>query len=312
MHFLGIDWLGLTPGNGHRLLLSFGFVAAVLGTGFTLRWMVGALGRDHRGRQLRFWLRQAISLVTTIVLVLGVVSIWFSDPARLATAFGLISAGLAFALQQVVTSIAGYLVILRGNTFTVGDRISMGGVRGDVMRLGFIQTTIMEMGMAPGAGAGPGAWVHSRQFTGRIVSVTNSKIFTDPVFNYTRDFPFIWEEIAVPIRFDADAERAEAAMLEAAHRHAVKPESVSTALQESLQARFGVASVDLRPRVYVRITRDGLELTVRFASLSHGTRGVKDSMSRDIIAAFRAAGITIAATRTDVVAFPGRGDERPD
>ena len=97
---------------------------------------------------------------------------------------------LAFALQQVITSIAGYFVILRGNTFIVGDRITMGGVRGDVMRLGFIQTTIMEMGQPPSVqGASPAMWVHSRQFTGRIVTVSNAKIFADMVFNYTRDFP---------------------------------------------------------------------------------------------------------------------------
>ena len=82
----------------------------------------------------KFWTRQGVSLLATVVLILGLLSIWFNDPTRLATAFGLISAGLAFALQQVVTSIAGYFVILRGKTFTVGDRISMGGVRGDVMR----------------------------------------------------------------------------------------------------------------------------------------------------------------------------------
>ena len=94
-----------------------------------------------------------------MLIILGVMSIWFSDPTRLATAFGLVSAGLAFALQQVVTSVAGYFVILRGATFNVGDRISMGGVRGDVLRLGFIQTTIMGDGPAPQRpGRRPAMW----------------------------------------------------------------------------------------------------------------------------------------------------------
>jgi small-conductance mechanosensitive channel len=62
------------------------------------------------------------------------------------TGIGLISAGLAFALQQVIISLAGYIVILRGDTFTVGDRITLGGVRGDVVRLRCLKTTIMEMG----------------------------------------------------------------------------------------------------------------------------------------------------------------------
>jgi small-conductance mechanosensitive channel len=84
-----------------------------------------------------------------LILAVGLVSIWFDDPARLATALGLVTAGLAFALQRVVTAVAGYIVILRGKTFSVGDRIVMGGVRGDVIALTFTQTTIMEMGQPP-------------------------------------------------------------------------------------------------------------------------------------------------------------------
>lgn len=121
------------------------------------------------------------------------VSIWFDDPTRLATALGLVTAGLAFALQKVVTAVADYFVIMRGNTFNVGDRIVMGGVRGDVIALDFTQTTIMEMGQPPPVqGADPAMWVQSREYTGRVVTVTNARIFDEPVFNCTRDFPYLW------------------------------------------------------------------------------------------------------------------------
>ena len=105
---------------------------------------------------------------------LGVVSIWVTPTTDITTGVGLISAGLAFALQQVITSLAAYFVILRGDTFGVGDRITLGGVRGDVIRLGFLKTTIMEMGQPPSvADTDPAVWVNSRQYTGRIVTVTN-------------------------------------------------------------------------------------------------------------------------------------------
>lgn len=160
VRFLGMDWAGLTPGNGHRLLESVAFIAIVVLAGRGLRALAGVMcSRSAQGGvQIRFWSRQGISLLTADVLVLGILSIWFSDPARLASAFGLVLAGLAFALQKVVTSIAGYLVILRGNTFAVGDRISMGGVRGDVMRLDFIQITIMETGRPPADDTGARRW----------------------------------------------------------------------------------------------------------------------------------------------------------
>ena len=216
MHLFGIDWVGVSAENGRKLLLSVIFVAVILLCSMALRALAGlVLGRtDHATVQTKFWTRQGVSLVSALVLVLGLLSIWFNDPTRLATVFGLMSAGLAFALQQVVTSVAGYFVILRGSTFTVGDRISMGGVRGDVLRLGFTQTTIMEMGQPPSVqGGDPAMWVRSRQLTGRIVTVSNSKIFAEPVFNYTRDFPFIWEEMTIPITFKADRDRAEAILV---------------------------------------------------------------------------------------------------
>ena len=80
----------------------------------------------------------------------------------------------------------------------------MGGVRGDVIALGFIQTTIMEMGQPPPVqSADPAMWVRSRQYTGRVVTVTNAKIFDEPVYNYTRDFPYIWEEMHAADRLHA-------------------------------------------------------------------------------------------------------------
>lgn len=93
---------------------------------------------------------------------------------------------------------AGYVLILRGSTFNVGDRIVMGGVRGDVIALGFMQTTIMEMGQPPPVqSADPAMWVKARQYTGRVVTVSNLEVFDEPVFNYTREFPYLWEEITV-------------------------------------------------------------------------------------------------------------------
>ncbi len=131
MNFLGIDWVGINVENGRKLLLSAVFIGIVLVGSAILRGLVGlTIGRtDYSSVQTKFWTRQGLSLAAAIILILGLLSIWFNDPTRLATAFGLMSAGLAFALQQVVTAFAGYFVILRGSTFTVGDRITMGGVR---------------------------------------------------------------------------------------------------------------------------------------------------------------------------------------
>lgn len=307
MEFLGVNWIGFNAENGKKLVLSLIFIVAVLVLSSILRWILGqALRRTDRASiQTKFWSRQAVSLIAALISVAGLLSIWFNDPARLATAFGLMTAGLAFALQQVITSIAGYFVILRGATFTVGDRISMGGVRGDVIQLGFIQTTIMEMGQPPTVqAADPAMWVKSRQFTGRIVTVSNSKIFAEPVFNYTQEFPYIWEEMVIPITYQANREKVEKILLTAACKHAVDPHLLEQAAKDAMEDRFGLKTADMEPRVYFRITDNWLELTVRFVVPTHGIRSVKDLISRDLVAAFDQAGIGIASATYDIVGFP--------
>jgi small-conductance mechanosensitive channel len=261
--------------------------------------------RDRYNGRIWFWAGQGLNLVTAVLLILGLLEIWFDNPNRLATAIGLVTAGIAFALQRVITAIAGYFIILRSNIFSVGDRITMGGVRGDVIALGFIHTKIMEMGQPVSfQDSAASSWVKSRQFTGRVVNITNDKIFEQPVYNYTQDFPYLWEEISIPISYTADRDRAEQILLECAARHT---ENINQMSQESLKVmreRYFLHSHDLTPKVYYRITNNWLELTVRFIVREHGIRDLKDAVSRDLLKAFDAAGIRIATTTYNIVGLP--------
>ncbi len=305
MDIFGIRFVGINAENGRKLLLTLAFILVVW---LVRRGLHALTRRGLRGpanEQARFWTRQAINLGTTLLLILGFLSIWFDDPTRLATALGLVTAGLVFALQRVVTAVAGYVVILRGNTFTVGDRITMGGVRGDVIALGFIQTTIMEMGQPPAVqNADPAMWVRSRQYTGRVVTVSNDKIFDEPVYNYTRDFPYLWEEIALPIAYTADRDRVERILLAAAERHTDGLRDHGREALAAMQRRYFVQTTSTEPKVYYRLTDNWLELTVRFLSEARGVRDVKDAMGREILRELDAAGIGIASATVEIVGLP--------
>ena len=318
VEILGVKLVGVTAENGKKLLFSLAFILLTLLLARGLRWLTAILLRGRRDQRVAFWTRQAIHLVTTILLLTGLISAWFDDPTRLTTALGLITAGLAFALQKVVTAVAGYFVILQGRTFNVGDRITMGGVRGDVIALGFIQTTIMEMGQPPAVqNADPAMWVRSRQYTGRIVTVSNAEIFDEPVYNYTRDFPYIWEEMTLPITYTADRARAERILLEVAARHTVLIGDMGEPALVEMERRYFIRRVEMTPKVYFRLTDNWLELTVRFIARDHGTRELKDAMSREILAALDVAGIGIASSTFEIVGLPpvqlGRAprDRRP-
>lgn len=170
-------------------------------------------------------------------------------------------------------AVAGYLVLLQGKTFNVGDRITMGTVRGDVVAIGFIQTTIMEMGKPPEVQADdPAIWVEARQYSGRIITVSNAKIFEEPVYNYTRDFPYLWEEMRLPIAYAADHPRAEKILLEVARRHTVDIEHIGEQALGQLRRRYFMKNADLSPKVYFRLTNNWVELTVRFVVEERNSR----------------------------------------
>jgi small-conductance mechanosensitive channel len=298
----GVKLLGLNAENGHKLLFTLILFAAL----YVLSKTMQLLARSVRGERQKtaFWARQGISLTTFILAILGFCSIWFDNPTRLTTGVGLVSAGVAFALQKVITSFAGYFVILRGKTFNVGDRIKIGNVRGDVISLNFIQTVIMEMGEPPSVQSeDPGMWVQSRQYSGRVVSVANSQIFEGPVYNYTRDFPYIWEEMHFPIHYN-DRHRAEPIILGAIARHTEDIARLAQPELDRIKARFFIEAADLKPRSYMRITDNWIEFAVRFPVSTHKIRDVKDAISREIMDGLDAAKIGIASGTYDIVGLP--------
>jgi len=305
LELFGIRLVGLNADNGKKLLFSAVLIVALVLLSKALRALTSLIPGGLRNERVKFWTRQGVRLTVSILGVVGLLSIWFEDPARLGTFLGLLTAGIAFALQRVITALAGYLLILRGKTFNVGDRITMGGVRGDVIALGFLQTTIMEMGQPPAVqSADPAMWVKSRQYTGRMVTVTNDKIFDQPVYNYTREFPYLWEEISLPVPYAADRGRAEQILLDAAHNHTLDAAELGEEAIAEMERRYVMRRADMKPRVYWRMTDNWLELTVRFACRDAGVRDLKDAMFREILPALDAAGIPVASSTFEITGLP--------
>jgi small-conductance mechanosensitive channel len=152
------------------------------------------IGRRIKDNQIRYRVHKVNSVIGYVVILffLGIV---FKDRlAGLSLALGVIGAGVAFALQEVIASFAGYVAINFAGFFTVGHRIQLGGIKGDVIDIGLLRTTLMEIR----------EWVNSDLYTGRIVRIANSFVFKEPVFNYSGDFPFLWDEITIPLKFGCD------------------------------------------------------------------------------------------------------------
>ena len=126
LSIFGVKLVGVTAENGRKLLLTLLVLLFLWLSSRLLKRGIRKFVVDHKNARVEFWSNQFVNILAAILFVLGFLSIWFDDPVRLTTAFGLVSAGLAFALQKVITSFAGYVIILRGRLFNVGDRISTG------------------------------------------------------------------------------------------------------------------------------------------------------------------------------------------
>lgn len=302
MEFFGVRILGLSDAGLRKLALTLlVLVVAVLArSAFRLVSGFGAGTISSRTLWARKTLRLLIGLLATLLLL----SIWFDDPGRLASFMGLLAAGLAFAAQNLVLSIAGYVVIVFGKLFDLGHRIELGGVRGDVLDIGLVKTTIMEMGVPAALFPDPHHWVAARQYTGRVVSVVNAEIFRQPVFNYTANFNLLWEELRVPLSYGVDLARAERIVLGAARAHTREEVAMGQRQLGQMRTLYLVETTDLEPHCYVQLTDNWIELSVRFLVTTHGVRAIKDRIARQILADFREAKIEVASQTFELVRLP--------
>jgi small-conductance mechanosensitive channel len=280
--------------------------AVIVIVALVVRGAVGATaGRTlHRATRRSVWIRKGISLAFGAAAILLLFPVWFDRPDRLATFSGLLVAGAAVASQKAILSFAGYFVVVFGKVYDIGDRIQLGDVRGDVLDIGLFKTTVMEMGVPPSLLPNPNNWITSRQYTGRVVTFTNSAVFDQATFNYSRMFGFLWEEMRLPLHFDEDLERAAAIALVAA-REATDDAMVDARLQlDRVRQQYPLQPADLEPQTYLRITDNWVELSVRFLVRAWGVRATKDAITRDILVRFRAEGISIASATFELVKAP--------
>lgn len=172
------EWLGRVGSS--KLFVLF---AAAFGVWILVRLIQRRLGASGVDNQAAYRMRKAVGLLGFLLVLVLATAIYSERLGGLTVALGVAGAGIAFALQEVIASVAGWLAILLAGFYRTGDRVQLGGSRGDVIDIGVLRTTLMEIGQ----------WVDGDLYNGRIVRIANSFVFKEPVFNYSSDFPFVWD-----------------------------------------------------------------------------------------------------------------------
>ena len=239
---------------------------------------VSLLGRYTTEARVHYTWRKVISYTIAAVGLLAIARIWFAWFNNFGTFLGLASAGLAIALRDPIVSLVGWLFIVSRRPFGVGDRIQIGKVAGDVVDQRLFQFSLLEIAN----------WVEADQSTGRIIHVPNGAVFTEPLFNYTGGFSYIWNELRVVVTFESDWRKAKRLLQEIVDRHA--DTLTEDARQRMVEAgrRYMVVYSNLTPIVYTDVRENGVLLTMRYLCDPRRRRGRAHAMWEDVLDAFAA------------------------
>lgn len=243
--------------------------------------------------------------------IIGVViaAIWLQGVSGLATIVAVVAAGLAIALRDPIVDLGGWLYISARHPFRLGDRVAIAGERGDVVDVSPFVFTLMQVG---DASAG------TRQSTGRLVLVPNKFVFTNALVNENLVFDYIWHEMVVLVTFESDWQRAREILEEIVNRHAAHLASQAEAQARASLTAYMVTVASFEPRVFVRSTSNGVELTMRFLCGVRQARDLESAIWEDVLRAFAAepqidlAYVTSRVFRNTEEGKPGLGGPRAE
>jgi small-conductance mechanosensitive channel len=257
-------------------VLRVSFTIVVLLFFFVLRPLL-ALMVSHRIAEAskRYVARKALTYGGGVVAVIALVWVWVGSLAGLATYLGILSAGLAIALQNPLSNLAGWLFILVRKPFKVGDRITVAEHTGDVIDITLFQWTILEIGQGD-----------SDQSTGRLIHIPNGWVFTRSLRNGTQGFNFVWEELRVTVTFESDWKKAKKLLLDIAQSETPVTREIAEEQVRRASRNLMIAYQHLTPVVWTAVEDSGVVLTIRFPCPSRQRRIVCSRMWESILTAF--------------------------
>ena len=269
------QFTGLSPEVQERVFTSLAVIIIL----WVLRTVViHIVSRKTEDPFTRYRWRKSTIYVAVLIGFMIVGRIWFAGVGSIATFLGLVTAGLAIALQDLVKSVAGWIFLMWRKPFVIGDRIQVGSYAGDVIDIRLFKFSLVEIGN----------WVDADQSTGRVIHLPNSSIISDVIANYTRGFEYIWHEIPVLVTFESNWQKAKKILLEVAEKHAAHITEEAEKRIKEASKRYLIFFAALTPTVYTTVRDSGVLLTIRYLISPRSRRGSEQAIWEDILNAFAA------------------------
>jgi small-conductance mechanosensitive channel len=261
-------WL-FDPTIGRMVIIFMGLAVVI----FVINLLKRNVNRYVEDKDSRYKTKKFLNFFGYILGISLIIVVFAHKLGGLTVALGVTGAGIAFALQEVIASVAGWTAIMFGNFYRTGDRVQLGGIKGEVIDIGIIRTTIMEIGQ----------WVDADLYNGRIVRIANSFVFKEPVFNYSADFPFLWDEIKIPIKYGSDYPLAREIFYRIAQE--IVGDYVKFAQQswKSMVKKYLIEDASTEPMVTLIANDNWVEFTLRYVVDYKKRRSTKDRLFTRIL-----------------------------
>ncbi|WP_339849419.1 mechanosensitive ion channel family protein [uncultured Dokdonia sp.] len=244
----------------------------------------------------RYKSQKAIEIVGYVFVALLSVSYFTGNIEDFTLAIGLFSAGIAFTLQELILSIAGSLYIFIVKVYAPGDRIEINGIKGDVIDIDSIYTTMMEIG----------EWVSSDNYSGRIVKLSNAFVFKGPIYNYSQDFPFIWDEFNLPIHHSSDMALTKEIITKVAQEVLADYVNFARDHWQQVVEKYYIEDALVAPTLAITLTDNWVQFNLRYIVDYKKRRITKDLLQSRIQEAILKTNdqVVIASTTLEVIKMP--------
>ena len=263
------------------------------------RWVRKRVLEPH----LRYRSQKGVELIGVLILLIVSISYFTGNIKDIALAVGLLTAGITITLQELILSLAGSVFIYLINVYRPGDRIEINGIKGDVIDINSLYTTMMEIGQ----------WVSSDNYTGRIVKLSNAFVFRGPVYNYSRDFPFIWDEFNLPVRYGSDLELAKQIILKIASEELSEYVAQSRKQWHAVVAKYYIENAEVDPSLAIALTDNWVSFNLRYIVDYRKRRSTRHRLNEKIGVAIRQTGgkVELASATLELIRVPVLSVERP-
>jgi small-conductance mechanosensitive channel len=203
---------------------------------------------------IRYKSQKAVEFFGYILLIIITISFFTGSIKDFALAIGLLTAGITITLQELILSVAGSFYIFLVGVYKPGDRIEINNIKGDVIDIDSVYTTMMEIG----------EWVSSDNYSGRIVKLSNAFVFKGPVYNYSKDFPFVWDEFNIPIRYGSDVDLAKAIVIQIASETLSEYVSKSISEWDQVVNKYYIENAQVDPTLAITMTDNWIQFNLRY------------------------------------------------